>query len=102
MSNLNVALEQKERSALFVAQIAKSLGADAALVTEEGYGNPDADFTGCIVALEDAGVKTVGLTNECTGLTFNVKLPDRIHTRNITYRMDVQWIELFFWTGMGL
>ena len=67
MSNLNVALEQKERSALFVAQIAKSLGADAALVTEEGYGNPDADFTGCIVALEDAGVKTVGLTNECTG-----------------------------------
>ena len=34
MSNLNVALEQKERSALFVAQIAKSLGADAALVTE--------------------------------------------------------------------
>ena len=42
MSNLNVALEQKERSALFVAQIAKSLGADAALVTEEGYGNPDA------------------------------------------------------------
>ena len=27
MSNLNVALEQKERSALFVAQIAKSLGA---------------------------------------------------------------------------
>ena len=67
MSNLNVALEQKERSALFVAQIAKSLGADAALVTEEGYGNPDADFTGCIVALEEAGVKTVGLTNECTG-----------------------------------
>lgn len=50
-----------------MAQIAKSLGADAALVTEEGYGNPDADFTGCIVALEDAGVKTVGLTNECTG-----------------------------------
>ena len=31
------------------------------------YGNPDADFVGCIVALEDAGVKTVGVTNECTG-----------------------------------
>ena len=67
MSNLNVALEQKERSALFVAQIAKSLGADGAVVAEEGYGNPDADFVGCIVALEDAGVKTVGITNECTG-----------------------------------
>ena len=67
MSNLNVALEQKERSALFVAQMAKSLGADSAIVAEEGHGNPDADFLACIVALEDAGVKTVGLTNECTG-----------------------------------
>ncbi|MTI46413.1 glycine/sarcosine/betaine reductase component B subunit [Sporosalibacterium faouarense] len=67
MSNLNVALEQKERSAQFVAQLAKSLGADGAIVAEEGYGNPDADFIACIVALEDAGVKTVGLTNECTG-----------------------------------
>ena len=67
MSNLNVALDQKDRAALFVAQMAKSLGADSAIVAEEGYGNPDADFTGCIVALENANVKTVGLTNECTG-----------------------------------
>lgn len=67
MSNLNVALEQKQRAALYVAQIAKSLGAVAAIVAEEGYGNPDADFIACIVALEDAGIKTIGLTNECTG-----------------------------------
>ena len=67
LSNLNVSLEQKERSAIYVAQIAKTLGADGAIVAEEGYGNPDADFVGCIVALEDAGVKVVGLTNECTG-----------------------------------
>lgn len=66
-SNLNVALEQKERSAIFVANIAKNLGADSAIVAEEGYGNPDADFILCIRALEDKGVKTVGLTNECTG-----------------------------------
>ncbi len=66
-SNLNVSLEQKERSVLFVAQIAKTIGADAAVVAEEGYGNPDADFTACLVALEDAGVKTIGLTNESTG-----------------------------------
>lgn len=67
MSNLNVALEQKERAAIFVAQIANTLGADGAIVAEEGYGNPDADFIGCYAALEDAGVKTVGITNECTG-----------------------------------
>jgi len=67
MSNLNVAMDQKERSIQFVAQMAKSLGVDAALVTEEGYGNPDADYIGCLVALEDAGVKTVGVSNEATG-----------------------------------
>lgn len=67
LSNLNVNMEQKQRSALFVAQIAKSLGADGAVLAEEGYGNPDADFIECFVALEDAGVKTVGVTNECTG-----------------------------------
>ena len=48
LSNLNVSLEQKERSAIYVAQIAKTLGADGAIVAEEGYGNPDADFVGCI------------------------------------------------------
>lgn len=67
MSNLNVALDQKNRSAHFVAQIASSLGADGAIVTEEGYGNPDTDYTACIVALEDVGVKVVGISNECTG-----------------------------------
>lgn len=67
LSNLNVSLEQKERSAIYVAQIASTLGTDGAIVAEEGYGNPDADFVGCIVALEDVGVKVVGLTNECTG-----------------------------------
>lgn len=67
LSNLNVSLEQKERSAIFVAQLAKSLGADGAIVTEEGYGNPDTDYIRCIVALEDVGVKVVGISNECTG-----------------------------------
>lgn len=67
LSNLNVAMEQKERAAQMVAQIAKNLGVDAAVVAEEGYGNPDADFIACIAALEDAGIKTVGLTNEATG-----------------------------------
>ena len=67
LSNLNVALEQKERAAQFVAQLANSIGAEGAIVAEEGYGNPDADFIACIVALENVGVKTVGVTNECTG-----------------------------------
>lgn len=56
-----------ERAALLVAHLAKNLGADGAIVAEEGYGNPDADFILCLRALEDNGVKTLGLTNECTG-----------------------------------
>ncbi|MBN2897573.1 MAG: glycine/sarcosine/betaine reductase component B subunit [Clostridia bacterium] len=67
MSNLNVSLEQKQRSAIFVANLATMIGADGAILAEEGYGNPDADFIACYVALEDAGVKVVGMTNECTG-----------------------------------
>ena len=67
MSNLNVALIQKERSIQMVVQIAQSVGADAAVVCEEGYGNPDADYIGQIAALEDAGIKTVGVANESCG-----------------------------------
>ncbi|MBI5518580.1 MAG: glycine/sarcosine/betaine reductase component B subunit [Desulfovibrio sp.] len=67
MSNLNVVMEQKLRSAIMVAQIAKNLGADGAIVAEEGYGNPDVDYIQVIVELENAGVKTVGISNECTG-----------------------------------
>lgn len=67
LSNLNVSLEQKERSAIFVTNLALALGADGAIVTEEGYGNPDTDYTRCIVGLEKAGIKVVGISNECTG-----------------------------------
>lgn len=67
LSNLNVVMEQKQRSASMVAQIAKTLGADGAIVAEEGYGNPDVDYIQVIVELEKVGVKTVGMSNECTG-----------------------------------
>ena len=67
MSNLNVALDQKERSAVMVRNMALNLGVDYAIVTEEGYGNPDADYVRCQVILEDAGIPVVGISNECTG-----------------------------------
>ncbi|MFB4166089.1 glycine/sarcosine/betaine reductase component B subunit [Alteribacillus sp. JSM 102045] len=67
LSNLNVNLEEKQRSALFVRQLATSLGAKGAVISEEGYGNPDSDFILAYNELEDAGIKVVGITNECTG-----------------------------------
>lgn len=92
MSNLNVSLEQKKRASIFVAQMAKSLGADGAIVTEEGYGNPDADYIMCLAALEDVGVKTVGISNECTGrdgasqplVTLDVKANALVSTGNVS------------------
>ncbi|WP_353097344.1 glycine/sarcosine/betaine reductase component B subunit [Tissierella praeacuta] len=97
MSNLNVSLEQKKRSAVFVAQMAKSLGADGAIVTEEGYGNPDADYIMCIAALEDVGVKTVGISNECTGrdgasqplVTLDEKANALISTGNVSQLIEL-------------
>ncbi len=97
MSNLNVSLEQKNRSAIFVAQMAKSLGADGAIVTEEGYGNPDADYILCIAALEDVGVKTVGISNECTGrdgasqplVTLDVKANALVSTGNVSQLIEL-------------
>lgn len=97
MSNLNVSLEQKERAATFVAQMAKSLGADGAIVTEEGYGNPDADYIRCIRVLEDAGVKVVGISNECTGrdgasqplVTLDQKADALISTGNVSQLIEL-------------
>lgn len=67
VSNLNVQLEEKTRSALFVRRLATQIGAQGAIVCEEGYGNPDADFIAVVNELTDAGIKVVGITNECTG-----------------------------------
>ena len=97
MSNLNVSLEQKERSAIFVAQIAKSIGADGAIVTEEGYGNPDADYVRCIVALEDEGIKVVGISNEATGrdgksqslVVMNPKTTAMVSTGNVSQLIEL-------------
>lgn len=97
MSNLNVSLEQKERAATFVAQMARSLGADGAIVTEEGYGNPDADYIRCIRELEDVGVKVVGISNECTGrdgasqplVTLDQKADALISTGNVSQLIEL-------------
>jgi glycine reductase len=97
MSNLNVSLEQKVRSSIFVAQMAKSLGADGAIVTEEGYGNPDADYILCLAALEDVGVKTVGISNECTGrdgasqplVTLDIKANALVSTGNVSELIEL-------------
>ena len=97
MSNLNVALDQKERSAIMVRNIALNLCVDYAIVTEEGYGNPDADYVRCQVILEDAGIPVVGISNECTGrdgksqplVTLDEKLVALVSSGNVSELSDL-------------
>ena len=60
-------LEGKFRSCEMTANIAKMLGADGVIVSEEGYGNPDSDLLIICKKLESEGIKTVLVTDECSG-----------------------------------
>jgi glycine reductase len=97
MSMLNVALDQKERAAVMVRNMALNLGVDYAIVTEEGYGNPDADYVRCQVILEDAGIPVVGISNECTGrdgfsqplVTLDSKMNALVSSGNVSELSDL-------------
>ncbi|PID30895.1 MAG: beta-aspartyl-peptidase [Candidatus Cloacimonadota bacterium] len=67
VTNENVTLSDKERSSNYVAKLAKELKLDAAIVSEEGFGNPDADLIMNCSKLENLGIKTVLLTDEYAG-----------------------------------
>jgi glycine reductase len=67
VTNENVYLADKERSSNWVAKMVEYLGADAAVVSEEGFGNPDADLVMNCNKITDKGVKTILLTDEYAG-----------------------------------
>src|SRR6056297_251672 len=67
ITNENVTLGDKERSSNYVAKLAEQMGIDAAIVSEEGFGNPDADLRVNCNNLEEKGTKTVLITDECAG-----------------------------------
>ncbi len=67
ISNENVTLADKERSSSYAAKLVKMIGADGAIVSEEGFGNPDTDLIMNCRKLEELGVKTVLITDEYAG-----------------------------------
>lgn len=67
ITNENVYLADKERSSNYTAKLAGFIGADAAIVSEEGFGNPDADLVMNCNKLEAKGIKTVLVTDEYAG-----------------------------------
>ncbi len=67
ITNENVYLADKERSSNMVAKLVEFLGADAAIISEEGFGNPDADLVMNCNKVTAKGVKTVLVTDEYAG-----------------------------------
>ena len=58
----------KERNGYMVANVARVLGAQGALMTLEGTGNTWVDFMQSVKALERSGVRTVQIVHELGGL----------------------------------
>lgn len=67
ITNENVYLADKERSSNWTAKLVEFLGADAVIVSEEGFGNPDADLVMNCNKISEKGIKTVLVTDEYAG-----------------------------------
>ena len=67
ITNENVYLADKERSSNYTAKLVEFLGADAVIISEEGFGNPDADLVMNCNKIEEKGIKTVLVTDEYAG-----------------------------------
>ena len=63
----NDSFEQKKKMGLWVARLAKNLGADGALAFMEGTGNGTVDFMQTVKACEDEGIKTAAVLHESNG-----------------------------------
>ncbi|GAA0177517.1 glycine/sarcosine/betaine reductase component B subunit [Clostridium sediminicola] len=67
ITNETVYLADKERSSDWTSKLCKFLGLDGAIVSQEGFGNPDTDLIMNCKKIEDNGVKTVIVTDEYAG-----------------------------------
>ncbi len=67
ITNENVYLADKERSSNWTAKFTKFLGLDGAIISQEGFGNPDTDLIMNCKKIENEGVKTVIVTDEYAG-----------------------------------
>lgn len=67
LTNENVYLADKIRSSDMVAKLARFIGLDGMLISEEGYGNPDTDLMMNCQKVTRAGVKVVLITDEFPG-----------------------------------
>lgn len=67
ITNENVTLADKRRSSAYAIKLAKMIGVDGVVISEEGFGNPDADLIMNCRRAEQSGIKTVLVTDEYAG-----------------------------------
>ena len=67
ITNENVYLADKQRSSDWTAKLCKMLDLDGAIVSQEGFGNPDTDLIMNCKKIEAEGVNTVIITDEYAG-----------------------------------
>lgn len=67
ITNENVYLADKMRSSDWAAKLCEYLGVDGAIISEEGFGNPDTDLIMNCKKIEGKGIKTVVVTDEYAG-----------------------------------
>lgn len=67
ITNEHAMLAYKKRGAFFTNKLAKLIGAEGAIITEEGGGNPETDLMLNCKLLEKSGIKTVLITDEYAG-----------------------------------
>lgn len=67
ITNENVYLADKVRSSDWTAKLCRMLDLDGAIVSQEGFGNPDTDLIMNCKKIEAEGIKTVIITDEYAG-----------------------------------
>ena len=67
ITNENVYLADKMRSSDWTSKLCEFLGVDGAIVSQEGFGNPDTDLIMNCKKIEAKGAKTVIITDEYAG-----------------------------------
>lgn len=68
LTNEPTRLMEKQQSAQAAVELVKQLKAHGAIISKEGFGNPDTDQMMIVSGLEQAGVRTVMITDEFAGV----------------------------------
>lgn len=80
---LMVTLKEKYRATMLTVKLAQELGAEGAIISQEGFGNPTTDLMITCQGLEKVGIKTVIITNEDAGIDgMSESLPDSVQEAN--------------------